>query len=123
MRLFLYWITLQIISSKGLPFEVGSDDLPVLGVGGSSTKSETVMSKILRTLLVIFQFFFSIIIDASQLPLQKTVMFKNNELHSFGELTANLDVFLVVTCFKISSQPTYHHSKIKYRFRFHSTAA
>ena len=50
MRPFLYWITLQIISSKWLPFEVGSDDLPVLGVGGSSTKSETIENTILRTL-------------------------------------------------------------------------
>ena len=58
MRPFLYWITLPIISSKWLPFEVGSDDLPVLGVGGSSTKSETIKNKILRTLLVIFSIFF-----------------------------------------------------------------
>ena len=51
MRPFLYWITVQIISRKWLPFEVGSDDLLVLGVGGSSTKSETIKNKILRTLL------------------------------------------------------------------------
>ena len=56
MRPFLYWITLQIISRKWLPFEVGSDDLPVLGVDSCSTKSETIKNKILRTLL---SFFFS----------------------------------------------------------------
>ena len=57
MRPFLYWITLQIISSKWLPFEVGSDDLSVLGVGGSSTKSETIENTILRTLFFLFLFF------------------------------------------------------------------
>ena len=51
---FFYWITLQIISRKWLPFGVGSGGLPVLGVGGSSTKSETIKNKTLRTLLVIF---------------------------------------------------------------------
>ena len=55
-RSFFYWITLQIISSKCLPFEVGSDGLSVLGVDGSATKSETIKNKILRTLL---WFFFS----------------------------------------------------------------
>ena len=59
MRPFLYWITLQIISSKCLPFEVGSDGLPLLGVVSSSTKSETIKNKILRTLLfLIFLYFF-----------------------------------------------------------------
>ena len=60
MRPFLYWITLQIISSKWLPFEVGSDDLPVLGVGGSSTKSETIENTILRTLFFFFYFLFNV---------------------------------------------------------------
>ena len=79
MRPFLYWITLQITSSKWLPFEVGSDDSPVLGVGSSSMKSETINNKILWTLLIIFSIFFSMIIDASLLPLIKTVKFKNIE--------------------------------------------